>query len=135
VILEVVILILLALAVLALYFAPTIVAVNRNNPSRWWIFFFNLIFGSTLVGWLIALWWATTQRNSFADTVGRVVMYFIAFVVALFIGVVFLEGSGYFHDAEPAKPKTTNQIRKQPQPIPREDESPVIQTAPKAIET
>ena len=132
---EAVILILLVLAVLALYFAPTIVAVNRNNPSRWWIFFFNLIFGSTLIGWLIALWWATTARNSFADTVGRVVMYFIAFVVALFIGVVFLEGSGYFHDAEPTKPKATKQIKKQPQPIPEEQESPVLPLTPKAVET
>jgi len=42
------------------YFAPTIVALarhKRNTPS---IFLLNLFLGWTLVGWIIALVWAST---------------------------------------------------------------------------
>lgn len=47
---------LLALAVL--HFAPTFVAVSRKHPRRIAIFVINLLFGWTVIGWFVALFWA-----------------------------------------------------------------------------
>ena len=76
------------LAGLFLYFLPTINAARRSNPSAGWIFFFNLIFGMTLIGWFFALWWSETDRSSIANFVGRSVMYLIAAGLLLIVAVV-----------------------------------------------
>lgn len=47
---------LLALAVL--HFAPTFIAVSRRHPRRIAIFVINLLFGWTIIGWIVALAWA-----------------------------------------------------------------------------
>ena len=47
---------LMALAVL--HFAPTFVAVWRKHPNRIAIFVINLLFGWTIIGWIVALIWS-----------------------------------------------------------------------------
>lgn len=42
----------------AIYFFPTQSAEKRNHPATTAIFFVNLFFGATLIGWIAALVWA-----------------------------------------------------------------------------
>ncbi len=46
------------LALAALHFAPTFIAVSREHPRRIAIFVINLLFGWTVIGWVVALVWA-----------------------------------------------------------------------------
>ena len=46
---------LLLIDLVALYFAPAIIAARRDCRSTAVIFVFNLVFGWTVFGWLIAL--------------------------------------------------------------------------------
>jgi hypothetical protein len=41
------------------YISPSIVAFRRSHPNRWVILVINLAFGGTVIGWGIALAWAT----------------------------------------------------------------------------
>jgi hypothetical protein len=43
---------------IALYFLPTIIAGSRDVYHRPAIFFVNLFFGWTFIGWIVALIWA-----------------------------------------------------------------------------
>ena len=43
------------------YFIPTVVAQARKSAKLWGIFFVNLFFGWTLVGWVLALVWAVSS--------------------------------------------------------------------------
>ncbi|MBI1233079.1 MAG: superinfection immunity protein [Alphaproteobacteria bacterium] len=43
-----------------LYFIPTIVALLRGHHNAFAIFLTNLLFGWTIIGWLITLIWSTT---------------------------------------------------------------------------
>ena len=43
-----------------IYFAPTIVALARHKRNTLSIFLLNLFLGWTLIGWIIALVWAST---------------------------------------------------------------------------
>ena len=55
-----------ALLLLALYFAPAIMAFLRGHLSRWAILILNLVFGWTFIGWIVALIWSltgNTERN------------------------------------------------------------------------
>src|SRR5215469_16430947 len=54
-------LIIVALIVMALifYFLPTIVASKRQHTDKDAIFVINLFLGWTLIGWMIALAWAS----------------------------------------------------------------------------
>jgi len=45
---------------LAIYFAPWLVSLMRRHRSKLAIFITNLVFGWTLLGWIIALIWACT---------------------------------------------------------------------------
>jgi type VI protein secretion system component VasK len=56
------VLILLVFA-LWIYFIPTFVAFKRNHPNRLLILVLNLLVGSTLIGWIIALIWATRSAH------------------------------------------------------------------------
>jgi len=49
------------IALVVLYFTPTIVAFSRHHRNRWVILVLNLAFGATLVGWVIALVWALNK--------------------------------------------------------------------------
>lgn len=44
--------------IVAIYFIPAIVAFRREHPNKWPIFLINLVFGSTLIGWIGSLIWA-----------------------------------------------------------------------------
>jgi hypothetical protein len=46
--------------VLLIYFAPTVVAVARDHQDRLAIGAVNLLFGWTMVGWLLAFIWSLT---------------------------------------------------------------------------
>lgn len=54
--------ILLFSAVAFVYFIPTINAKNRKHLNTEGIFILNFFFGWTLIGWVIALIWSTTQK-------------------------------------------------------------------------
>jgi len=58
------------LFILAVYFLPWLVALNRGHNSKTAIFFVNLIFGWTAVGWLIALIWSFTRTVTTARAKG-----------------------------------------------------------------
>ena len=49
------------------YFAPTIVAVRLHLKDVWNIFFINVIFGWTIIGWLIAASWAIAEAYETAE--------------------------------------------------------------------
>jgi hypothetical protein len=56
---------------LAIYFAPSIIAFRRGHPNRWVILVLNFCLGLTLIVWLLCLVWArqaihlsTGQGNS-----------------------------------------------------------------------
>jgi hypothetical protein len=48
----------LILLMIAFYFLPAIVAINRGHPNTTSIIVLDLLLGWTLVGWVIALVWA-----------------------------------------------------------------------------
>ncbi|ADR32426.1 Imm immunity to superinfection membrane protein [Escherichia phage vB_EcoM_VR7] len=59
----------LFLAALA-YFLPWIIALLRGTRSNVGIFFINLLFGWTMIGWVIALIWAlVAERKSNAQVI------------------------------------------------------------------
>jgi len=47
---------------LVVYFLPTMVAYERQNPAREAILIANLVFGWTVLGWLIVLILAAASR-------------------------------------------------------------------------
>lgn len=54
-------LLIISLIIFVIYFLPTIIAFNRNHRNRWVIFLINIVFGATLIGWLIALIWSMNK--------------------------------------------------------------------------
>jgi ATP-dependent Zn protease len=46
------------------FFIPSIIAFNRQHRNRWVIFVINIVFGFTLLGWLVALIWALNKIDS-----------------------------------------------------------------------
>lgn len=112
----------ICLIALGIYLAPTIVAFKRTQYSRWSILVLNLLAGYTLVGWLIALVWAQSERGGIIDSVGRVISWVC---VALVILVAAVLTSMYIStpqlDSKPSDktkeiPKTP-QLRTAPSPI------------------
>ncbi len=49
------------LLLMAMYFIPTFVAYYRHKDDIMAILMLNLFLGWTLVGWVVALVWATTK--------------------------------------------------------------------------
>jgi hypothetical protein len=47
-----------ALFAFFLHFVPSFIAFTRNHPMRWAILAVNIIFGWTIVGWVLTLVWA-----------------------------------------------------------------------------
>jgi hypothetical protein len=56
----------LAIVLLAIYFAPAILATVRRHPKGAGITILNLFLGWTLVGWVLALVWAVTGPQTVA---------------------------------------------------------------------
>ena len=52
----------LGIFVLIFYFMPVVIASTRDVPYQFSIFVFNLLFGWTVLGWLVAAIWAVTER-------------------------------------------------------------------------
>lgn len=46
-----------------LYFVPSLIAFSRGHNSRWAIFLTNVLFGWTLVVWVITLIWSLTGNT------------------------------------------------------------------------
>lgn len=57
------------LIICALYIAPTVIAFRGNHPNRWIIAVINIVFGATLLGWLVAMVWAL-QRVHLSNQAG-----------------------------------------------------------------
>lgn len=49
---------------LLVYFLPTLVAWNKKHHATGAVFVINLLFGWTLIGWVVALIWACTVRQA-----------------------------------------------------------------------
>lgn len=56
--------VILILLVILLYLIPTFIAFNRGHRNRWVIMIINVVFGGTVLGWLIALVWALNVVDS-----------------------------------------------------------------------
>jgi len=52
----------LLLSLLALYFLPSLVALERKHRQFWPIVILNLFLGWTLIGWVAALVWSATYQ-------------------------------------------------------------------------
>lgn len=52
----------LGAVVFVIYFFPTWIAIGRRNALP--IFFVNLIFGFTVIGWLVAFIWACVSSKN-----------------------------------------------------------------------
>jgi hypothetical protein len=46
-----------------MYFVPTIVAYRRRHQNAFAIFVLNLFLGVTVLGWIVALVWASTNST------------------------------------------------------------------------
>lgn len=55
------------LALVAVYFIPTIIAAYKKHPQILWIFLINLFFGWSIVGWIIPLLWAFDFDKTIKD--------------------------------------------------------------------
>ncbi|MDR1433309.1 MAG: superinfection immunity protein [Puniceicoccales bacterium] len=54
-----------------IFFLPSIIAKNRNHKNTLPIFLFNLFFGCTGLGWILALMWATTCNTNSKNTTNK----------------------------------------------------------------
>ena len=53
----------LAVALIALYFLPTVVAVVRRHHNGNSIAVLNLVAGWTFIGWVVALVWSVSAKR------------------------------------------------------------------------
>ena len=56
--------VLIGLAILGLYFIPSMVASERKHPQLLAIFMLNLFLGWSILGWVVALVWACMNQPS-----------------------------------------------------------------------
>ena len=59
------------LALLLLICLPIIIAFRRGHPNRWLILILCLVFGATLLGWLVALFWSLHGFHRGRDGIAR----------------------------------------------------------------
>jgi hypothetical protein len=52
------IIVVLMILIVAIYMLPTLIAYGRDHPRRSMITLVNILFGWTLVGWLVVFVWA-----------------------------------------------------------------------------
>jgi ABC-type Fe3+-siderophore transport system permease subunit len=55
----------------ALYFLPTLVANTRRHRNRGGVFLVNLAFGWTLIGWVVAMIWASWVSRDDPEAAAR----------------------------------------------------------------
>lgn len=51
---------------LGVYFAPTLVALDRNVVNKWSVLVINVFLGWTLIGWVVALAMAVRTKREVA---------------------------------------------------------------------
>ncbi|QHJ83334.1 MAG: hypothetical protein [Bacteriophage sp.] len=51
------------IVLMVLYFVPTVLAFIRDHKSKWGILALNFILGFTVIGWIIALIWALSDKG------------------------------------------------------------------------
>jgi len=56
----------LLLALTALYFLPTMLALDRRVPNKWSVVVINVVLGWTIVGWAVALAMAVRDKPTTA---------------------------------------------------------------------
>ena len=61
---DIVIFLVVATLMLWLYFAPSIIAVNRNHCNQVPIILLNLFLGWLFIPWVIAICWSTSVQRS-----------------------------------------------------------------------
>jgi len=49
---------------LVIILLPAIIAFRRHHPNRWLILAVTLVFGATLLGWLVAMVWALNVAHA-----------------------------------------------------------------------
>jgi uncharacterized membrane protein len=49
--------------ILYIYFLPTITAIRKNSPNKMAVVIVNILFGFTLIGWVVALVLASKQTQ------------------------------------------------------------------------
>lgn len=52
------------LLALVVYLLPSLIAFNRDAEHRWLVLVINLVFGASIIGWLIALYLATRKAKA-----------------------------------------------------------------------
>jgi len=59
-----------SIVAVAIYFLPSYLAFQRSHEYRWVILVINLVFGASIVGWVISLVWALSGPNRAAGALG-----------------------------------------------------------------
>ncbi|MFG2647006.1 superinfection immunity protein [Streptomyces sp. NPDC048436] len=52
---------LFSLLSVVVYLLPSLIAFNRGVENRWLVLVINIVFGASVIGWLIALYLATRK--------------------------------------------------------------------------
>ena len=60
------ILVIIYAIIAVIYFLPAVVAWRRKSPNLFTIVLTNFLFGWTVIGWLLPLWWAF-KREKFKE--------------------------------------------------------------------
>ena len=61
------IIVILVILIVAIYMLPTLIAYGRDHPRRSTIGLVNVLFGWTLLGWLVAFVWALVGPSQTVD--------------------------------------------------------------------
>jgi sorbitol-specific phosphotransferase system component IIBC len=64
---QILLVIVICAALIAAYFAPTIIALARKHRQTMAIGVLNVLAGWTLIGWIVALVWAFVSRGRDED--------------------------------------------------------------------
>ena len=61
---------LFAILIIFIYILPSYIAFKNQHPNRWVILVINIVFGGSLIGWLVAMVWANkaVHISSVADS-------------------------------------------------------------------
>lgn len=53
-----------AVLAIAVFLLPTVIAFVRGHASKWGIAIVNILFGITVIGWVFALIWASSNNGA-----------------------------------------------------------------------
>lgn len=53
-----------AVLAIAVFLLPTVIAFVRGHASKWGIAIVNILFGITVIGWVFALIWASSNKGA-----------------------------------------------------------------------